>query len=93
LYFDDSEYDFPKIAHRMRKLDAAGSVLDEDGKGGCCFDRMTFTDPFDILGFFLGYMRGPIIAESREEREERAHSCGDLTGTSKPWQNSFVVVY
>ena len=51
MYFDDSEYDFPKIAQRMSTLDAAGSVLDKDGKGGYCFDCMTFTDPFDILGF------------------------------------------
>jgi hypothetical protein len=71
MYFDDSEYDFPKIAHRVSTLDAAGSVLGEDGKGGYCFDRMTFTDSFNILGFFLGYISGPIIAESREEREER----------------------
>jgi hypothetical protein len=71
LYFDDSEYGFPKIAHRMSTLDAAGSVLDEDGKGGYYFDRMTFTDMFDILGFFLGYMSGPTITESAEEREER----------------------
>ena len=71
MYFDDSEYDFPQVAHRMSTLDAAGSVLDEDGKGGYCFDRMTFKDPFDILGFFLGYMSGPILPESREGREER----------------------
>ncbi len=71
MYFDDSEYDFPQIAHRMSTLDVVGSVLDEDGKGGYCFDRMTFKDSFDILGFFLGYMSGPILAETAEEREER----------------------
>ncbi len=71
MYFDDSEYDFPQIAHRISVLDAVGSALDEDGKGGYCFDRMVFKDPFDILGFFLGYMSGSIIAESREDREER----------------------
>ena len=70
MYFDDSEYDFPHVASRMNTLDAVGSVLDEDGKGGYCFDRMTFKDPFDILGFFLGYMSGPVLAESSEEREE-----------------------
>jgi hypothetical protein len=32
---------------------------------------MTFKDPFDILGFFLGSMSGPIMAESQEEHEER----------------------
>jgi hypothetical protein len=71
MYFDDSEYDIPPVASRMNTLDAAGSVLDEDGKGGYRFDRMAFKDPFAILGFFLGYMSGPILAESREEREER----------------------
>ncbi len=71
MYFDDSEYDFPQIASHMSTLDAVGSVLDEDGKGGYRFDRMVFKDPFDILGFFLGYMSGPITAESTEEREER----------------------
>jgi hypothetical protein len=35
----------------MNTLDAAGSVLDEDGKGGYHFDRMAFNDPLDILGF------------------------------------------
>ncbi len=71
MYFDDSEYDFPQVAHHMNTLDAAGSVLDEDGKGGYRFDRMTFNSPFDILGFFLGYMSGPVTAESPQEREER----------------------
>jgi hypothetical protein len=71
MYFDDSEYDFPHVASRMNTLDAVGSVLDEDGKGGYRFDRMAFKDPLDILGFFLGYMSGPITAESREEHEER----------------------
>ncbi len=32
---------------------------------------MTFKGPFDILGFFLGYMSGPLTAESPEERQER----------------------
>lgn len=71
MYFDDSEYDFPHVAERMNTLDAVGSVLDEDGNGGYRFDRTTFTDPFDILGFFLGYMSGPITAESSQEHEER----------------------
>lgn len=71
MYFDDSEYDIPHVAHHMNALDAVDSVLDEDGKGGYRFDRMAFNGPFDILGFFLGYMSGPILAESLEEREER----------------------
>ena len=71
MYFDDSEYDIPHVAHRMNTLDAAGSVLHQAGKGGYRFDRMAFNGPFDILGFFLGYMSGPIVAESTEECEER----------------------
>lgn len=71
MYFDDCEFDRPQIASQMSTLDAAGSVLDEDDKGGYRFDRMTLPGPFDILGFFLGYMSGPVLAESQEEREER----------------------
>jgi hypothetical protein len=47
------------------------SVLDEDGKGGYRFDHMAFKDPIDILGFFLGYMSGPVAPESPEEHDER----------------------
>ena len=51
----------------MNTLDAVGSVMDEDGKGGYRFDRMAFNCPIDILG----YMSGPILTESQEEHEER----------------------
>jgi hypothetical protein len=71
MYFDDCEYESPHVASQMNTLDAAGSVLDEDGKGGYCFDRMSLPGPFDILGFFLGYMSGPIMAESAEEQKVR----------------------
>ncbi len=71
MYFDDCEYDLPHVAHQMNTLDAVGSVLDEDGKGGYRFDRMAFNGPFDILGFFLGYVSGPILAESAQEHQER----------------------
>ncbi|HZS78988.1 MAG TPA: hypothetical protein VFA41_20430 [Ktedonobacteraceae bacterium] len=71
MYFDDREYEFPHLAHHMTTREAVGSVLDEDGKGGYRFDRMAFNHPLDILGFFLGYMSGSIIAESAEEYEER----------------------
>jgi hypothetical protein len=70
-YFDDTEYDIPHVASRMNTLDAVGSGLDEDGKGGYRFDRMAFNGPFDILGFFLGDMSGPILAEGPEEQQER----------------------
>lgn len=71
MYFDDCEDDYPHVASRMNTLDVAGSVLDDDGKGGYCFDRMVLKDPLGLLGFFLGYMSGPITAESLEEREVR----------------------
>ncbi|HZS78718.1 MAG TPA: hypothetical protein VFA41_19055 [Ktedonobacteraceae bacterium] len=71
MYFDDREYEVPHVAHHMNTLEAVGSVLDEDGKGGYCFDRLSFKTPIDLLGFFLGYMSGPIIAESEPERKER----------------------
>ena len=32
---------------------------------------MAFNGPFDILGFFLGYMSGPLIPESEPEHGER----------------------
>ena len=43
----------------------------KDGKGGYRFDRMSLPAPFDALGFFRGYMSGPIMAESPEERKTR----------------------
>ena len=54
MYFADCEYEAPHVAHRMHTLDATGSVLDEDGKGGYRFDRLSLPAPFAILGFFLG---------------------------------------
>jgi hypothetical protein len=51
---------------------------------------MAFNGPFAILGFFLGYISGPILAERTEEREERMKHVGDLTGTGKCNRNSFV---
>lgn len=71
MYFDDCEYDIPHIVSCMRTLDVVRSVLEEDGKGGYRFDRMAFKDPIDALGFFLGYMSGPLLAESQDECEER----------------------
>ncbi len=55
----------------MSTLDAVSSVADENSSGGYRFDRMVFNGPFDIPGFFLGYMSGPIIEESQEERKKR----------------------
>ena len=84
MYFDDSVYDFPHVASRMNTLDAVCSVLDEDGKGGYPLDRMTFKDPFDILGFLLGYMSGPVTAESVEELQERMKQVVILPEVASP---------
>src|SRR5260370_42538220 len=78
MYFDDCEYESPHVASSMNTLDATGSVLDEDGKGGYRFDRMALPCPFDILGFFLGYMSGPLMAESAEERKARHSHIGEF---------------
>ena len=37
MYFDDSEYAYPHVAHQMNTLEAIGSVLNEDGKGSYRF--------------------------------------------------------
>jgi hypothetical protein len=42
-------------------------------EGGYRFDRMALPGPFDILGFFLGYMSGPIMQESQEEKARHSH--------------------
>ena len=68
----------------MNTLDAAGSVLDEDGKGGYRFDRMALPGPFDVLGLFLGYMSGPIMAESQEERKARHRHVMELPEKPAP---------
>ena len=51
MYFDVCEYDNPRVSSHMNTLDAVGSVLEEDDKGGYRFDRMAFNGPFDLLGF------------------------------------------
>ncbi len=84
MYFDDGEYEYPHVARQMNTLEAVGSVLDEDGKGGYRFDHMTFKNPINILGFFLGYMSGPIIAESEPEHEERHHRFVVLPEVASP---------
>src|SRR5689334_18088992 len=71
MYFDDRAYDNPHVATSMSTHDVAAAILDEDGKGGYCFDRMSFKDALDTLGFFLGYMSDPLLGESPQECEER----------------------
>lgn len=65
---------FKPLFHRSSK----------DGKGGYRFDRMSLPAPFDILGFFLGYMSGPIMAESQEERKTRHSHIVELPEKSAP---------
>ena len=93
MYFDDGEYDFAHVASHMNTLDAVGSVLDEDGKGGYRLDWMTVKDPFDLLGFapsihaWSGHCR-------KRRRAARTHEAGgDTTGSSKPNRNSLVGAY
>ena len=81
---DDCEYEAPHGASYMNALDAASNVLDEDGQGGYRFDCMSLPDPFDILGFFLGYMSGPVITESQEEREHRHKHIVELPEEDSP---------
>ena len=73
----------------MSMLDAVGSVLDENGKGGYRLDRMAFKDPFDILGCW-GIMSGPIMAESPQEREERRERVVILPEAASTMKNSLL---
>ena len=65
---------------------------DEDGKGGYRFDRMTFKDPFDILGC------APSLPERSSDRCKSGRAKGpsklhrSITGRSKPNRNSCVGV-
>ncbi|GCE06013.1 hypothetical protein [Dictyobacter aurantiacus] len=52
MYFDDSKYEYPYVAHQINTLEVVASVLDEDGKGSYRVDRMTFKNPINILGSF-----------------------------------------
>ena len=75
MYFDDCEYDIPPVASRKNTLDAVGSVLDEDGKGGYRFDRMAFKDPFDTLGFAPSLHERP-NPDGLDRRAARTHEAG-----------------
>jgi hypothetical protein len=71
MYFDDVAYEFPQVGLQMNTRQILLSILDEDGKGGYRFDNLAFSSPVEILGFFLGYMSGPLLPESPEEYEVR----------------------
>jgi hypothetical protein len=90
MYFDDCEYDIPHVAHQMNTLDAVGSVLDEDGKGGYRFDRMAFNGPFDILGFAPSLYERPNPGRKRRRAPRTHEARRHLTGRSVPNQKSFV---
>lgn len=85
MYFDGVEYDSPEIAERITTQHIADAMLREDKKhGGYRFDRMAFPTPFEVLGAFLGYMSGPLIPETPEEREERYKHIVFLPEDSQP---------
>ncbi len=68
-YFDTWHEDAPFV-HAMTVPQVMRLVAIPDGKGGYQFDD----DPNNvesILGFTLGYMSGPVLAETSEEREQR----------------------
>jgi hypothetical protein len=46
-------------------------ILVEDAGGDLHFDSQELACPLDTLGFFLGYMSGPIIPETVEEQQAR----------------------
>ena len=80
MYFDDCEYDLPHVAHHMSTLDVVGSVLDEDGKGGYCYDRMAFTSPFGILGFAPSLHERPDPGRKPARARGAHETCRALTG-------------
>ena len=70
-YFDTCKEE-PRQAHAMTVRQVMGLVAIPDGKGGYQFDD----DPNkaeEIIGFTLGYMGGPWIPETPEERSQREH--------------------
>jgi hypothetical protein len=76
MYFDDSEYEYPHVAHQMNTLEAVGSVLDEDGKGGYRFDRMTFKNAIDILGFAPSLHERPDRSSKNPKRSAKSVTIG-----------------
>ena len=90
MYFDDSEYEYPHVAHQMNTLEAVGSVLDEDGKGGYRSDRMTFKNPIDILGFAPSLHERPNHRRSPTGARRASPSLRGTTGSGKPNRTSFV---
>ena len=90
MNFDDCEYDIPHVASHMNTLDAVGSVLDEDGKGGYRFDRMALNGPFDILGFAPSIHEQPTHRRKPTRARGTPETCGDATGRSERNRNSFV---
>lgn len=90
MYFDDSESEYPHVAHQMNTLEAVGSVLDEDGKGGYRFDRMTFKNAIDILGFAPSLHERPDHRRIPGGARRASPSLRGTTGSSKPNSNSFV---
>jgi hypothetical protein len=70
-YFADIHQDYPERARTMRACEATEMLLVEDAAGRLHFDAQELDCPLDTLGFFLGYMSGPIIPETPEEQQAR----------------------
>jgi hypothetical protein len=90
MSFAASEYEYPHVAHPMNTLAAIGSVLDEDGKGSCRFDRMTFKNAIDILGFAPSLPERPDHRRIPRGARRTPPSLRGSPGRSKPNRNSFV---
>ncbi len=68
-YFDTIK-DEPHSIHAMTVHQVMRLVAIPDGKGGYQFDDNP-NDVEGILGFTLGYMSGPMLPETAEERDAR----------------------
>lgn len=77
-YFDTCQEE-PCQAYAMTVRQVMGLVAIPDGKGGYQFDNDP-TKVEEILGFTLGYMGGPWIAETSEERCGWQHGVAVLQG-------------
>lgn len=70
-YFDTWNENTPSV-HTMTVPQVMRLVAIPDGKGGFQFDDEP-NNVESILGFTLGYMSGPMLAETPEECEQRLH--------------------
>jgi len=71
-HYFDTWYEDSHSVHAMTVPQVMRLVAIPDGKGGYQFDDDP-TNAEAILGFTLGYMSGPVLAETAEERDQRLH--------------------